>query len=95
MHCINGRKKGKDALIALKLDMSKAYDMVEWQYLKVMMCHSTVSYSVLINGVAKGKIIPSRGIRLNISIFVFVICRGAIRNVKKGRSAGKHLWDFS
>ena len=67
MHCINGRRKGKEALMALKLDMSKAYDMVEWRYLEVimqklgfserwialvLMCISTISYSVLINGEA-------------------------------------------
>ena len=65
MHCINQRRKGKEGLMAIKLDMSKAYDRVEWGFLEVMMrkmgfqdrwtslmmmCVNTVSYSVLING---------------------------------------------
>ena len=78
MHCINTRKKRKKGLMAVKLDMSKAYDKVEWRYLEemmrkmgfqerwiqlTMMCVKTVSYLVLINGKPKGKIFPTRGLR--------------------------------
>ena len=72
------RHIGKDDYMAIKLDMSKAYDRVEWTYLKVvirkmrfteqwikltMLCVSSISYSILVNGEPKGRIIPSRGIR--------------------------------
>ena len=29
MHCINQRSKGKEGLMAIKLDMSKAFDWIE------------------------------------------------------------------
>ena len=64
--------------LAVKTDMSKAYDRVEWCFLEVLLekmgfdrqwinwvmaCVSTVSYSVLLNGSLHGFIRPERGLR--------------------------------
>ena len=78
LHKIRHYKNKKYALVALKLDISKAYDTVEWEFLRctmerlgfshkwvelVMRCISAPSVYVLINGVAKGLIQPQRGLR--------------------------------
>ena len=78
LHAMHGRKKGKKGALTLKLDVSKAYDRVEWNFLRgmmvklgfpeewidrVMSCVTTPSFSVRINGKAYGNIIPSRGLR--------------------------------
>ena len=78
LHAMHERKKGKKGALTLKLDVSKAYDRVEWNFLRGMMVKlgfpkewidrvmsyvTTPSFSVRINGKAYGNIIPSRGLR--------------------------------
>lgn len=77
-HWMRSWKKGKYVYTSLKLDMSKAYDCVEWSFLeaimvkmgfgaqwieKVMRCISTVTLSFALNQEVVGKIKPKRGIR--------------------------------
>ncbi|KAL5577135.1 hypothetical protein UlMin_018834 [Ulmus minor] len=77
LHAIK-RRKTKKNYMALKLDMEKAYDRVEWDFIqrvmdklgfstgwinKIMACISFVSYSFQFNGQRFGHLNPSRGLR--------------------------------
>ena len=112
MHCINQRRKGKEGLMAIKLDMSKAYDRVEWGFLEammrrmgfkdrwislMMMCVTTVSYSVLINGEPKGKITPTRGLRQGdlISPYLFLLCAEGLSAMLRRDESGEILKGIS
>ncbi|XP_018853114.2 uncharacterized protein LOC109015083 [Juglans regia] len=78
LHTMNNRLQGKIGHMALKLDMSKAYDRIEWPFIQavlskmgfpekwikmIMNCVETVSYSLLVNGSPQQSFSPSRGIR--------------------------------
>ena len=78
LHCLQIFKSGSHGYMTIKLDMSKAYDRVEWPFLDgimrrmgfkdgwinlIMLCVKTVTYAVLVNGEPCGMIHPTRGIR--------------------------------
>lgn len=78
LHSLKSCRRQSKSYMAIKKDINKAYDRVEWCFLEkamiqlefnqtwigwIMACVRTVSYSVLINGSPYGKIIPQRGTR--------------------------------
>lgn len=74
-HAMKRRGEGKEGTVAMKLDMSKAYDRVEWGFLERVMyklgfrsawvprilgCLSSVSFSSKYNGSISGSLILAR-----------------------------------
>jgi hypothetical protein len=77
LHAIRSGNEGCRKFCAYKLDLTKAYDRIDWGFLKgvqerlgfhskwvqwVMECMSTVSYSVRFNNVPLESFKPSRGL---------------------------------
>jgi hypothetical protein len=78
LHYMKSKKKWLEGLPALKLDMSKAYDIIECDFLRKMMiqldfqerwvhlimkCVTFVSYKIKINGSHISCFIPQHGLR--------------------------------
>ncbi|KAM6569155.1 hypothetical protein CsatB_017140 [Cannabis sativa] len=78
LHYLRRKQQGKHGCMALKLDMSKAYDRMEWSFLHsillrmgfstgwvsmIMKCLHTISYNIVHGGEVLGPIVPTRGIR--------------------------------
>ena len=76
-HYPRKKKTGRTRYMGLKMDMSKAYDRVEWVFLekmmlkmgfpshyvgKIMRCVSSTSFSILLNGQPTRSFFPTRGL---------------------------------
>ena len=77
-HHIKRKSQGKNGVVAMKTYMSKAYDGLEWQFLKeimekmsshnkwvdlIMQCVCSAQYMILHNGSKISSIILERGLR--------------------------------
>ncbi|CAM8995607.1 unnamed protein product [Rhodiola kirilowii] len=86
-HFIRSRRNGSRGYASLKVDMSKAYDRLEWAFIeqmllklgfdrmwvnKVMLCITTVSYRVKVNSWYTNTIIPRKGLRQGDPLSLYI-----------------------
>uniref|UniRef100_A0A803PCN2 Reverse transcriptase domain-containing protein n=1 Tax=Cannabis sativa TaxID=3483 RepID=A0A803PCN2_CANSA len=78
LHYLKWKRLGKTSFMALKIDMSKAYDRIEWSFVEailrrmgflerwvklIMSCVASATYTVIHGNHEIGPVVPTRGIR--------------------------------
>ncbi|MCI00450.1 RNA-directed DNA polymerase (Reverse transcriptase), partial [Trifolium medium] len=104
IHALKRRTRGLKGEFALKIDISKAYDKVDWGFLRgmlermgfankwihwMMLCVSSVTYSVLVNFEKVGPIFPGRGLRQGdpLSPYLFILVTEGLTTLIKNSVA--------
>lgn len=100
-HALRTNPGCRSKFVAIKTDMSKAFDRVEWSFLEALLlkigfstqwvswikvCISSISYQVLLNGEPKGRITPSP--------FLFILLTEALISQLQGAEREGRITGF-
>jgi hypothetical protein len=107
-HYMQNKQGGHLGVETFKLDMSKAYDRVEWPFLQgmmrrlgfaessvklIMMCVTTVSYKISVNGHYEERILPTRGLRQGDPLlpYLFILCAEGFSSLMENAEREGHI----